>query len=148
LNAYIFDRKYGVSDDPTHYYCTDGAISPHAMTKPGRGPNQSVLVLCNSSFRFNGRRLHAVIPACMPASSFTGNRAPAAATTIREINTDTDSLFHEIFHLVLGTLATVPAHGEEYSPIKMLGRQPRPASGSFMTLEEALKNPQTYVLAA
>jgi hypothetical protein len=149
LGEYFFDRKYGSRDDPTDYYCAGdgGPVAPHGVTKD-RAIKQSVLVLCDSSFRNNGRRLRAVDPTCADASTITRGKAPQTATRIDNVSPEAETFFHELFHLVLSNPDTTPSHGEVYSPANMLGKTVIPRTGSVMTTDAALINPQTYTYAA
>jgi hypothetical protein len=149
LGEYFFDHSYGSGDDPTDYYCAgDGPVAgPHGVTKD-RDQKQSVLVLCDTSFRNNGGRLHTVNPTCADASTLTGNKAPQTATRIDSVGPEAETLFHELFHTVLSNSHSKPSHGEIYSAANMLGKTVIPSTGSVMTTDAALVNPQTYTLTA
>lgn len=87
---------------------------------------------------------------CADASTFVNNKAPAGvtATPCNKMTPDAGTLFHELFHLVIGSSQTTPANGEEYVPAKLLGKVVREKSKVLMTLNEAIVNPETYTYVA
>jgi hypothetical protein len=149
LREYIFDRSYGDGQELTSYQCAgiNGNAGPYGVTR-SRGAKASLLALCDTSFRLNGRRLHEVDPECAYASTIVDNKAPRTATSIDKVEVDAGTFFHELFHLVLGNRQTTPAGGEEYSPAKMLGKVVRQPGGSLMTWSGVSINPQNYVYVA
>ncbi len=154
MGLYVFDKMYGVNRAPTDYVCAGpvtGGAGPYGLTRSW-SPKPNTLIMCPSAFRNQGRRTHSVALTCMDASQLVNTRPPnnnaAGITNSINIIPDGATLFHELIHLILGSDATKPAAGEEYSPSRLLGKQPRGNTGQVMTSDEAFVNPESYMYAA
>lgn len=149
-NAYLFDGSYGTQSAG---FCTRGIyaaatqhrLDPSSITicpKAGFGANAATFTPANlATIKYVGRRATAPNPiahanigsASDTQNQFLSNVQPTAAT-----------LYHELFHLVLGNTPTYPASGiGEVYPV--LNPSPHLVGLDYA---DAVMNPESFVLAA
>ncbi|KAI2632599.1 hypothetical protein GGS26DRAFT_82786 [Hypomontagnella submonticulosa] len=131
LNTYVFDVAYGPL--ATDGYCRDpgnkGATNHEGMF--------SVVTICPQSFTGVGIRSIAANP--IQKSQIRRGNPPAGAQPLGNVLPEATTLFHELFHLVLGFQATLPEDGiEEYGTSEMLQ----------IVRVDAAQNPETYAAVA
>lgn len=72
--------------------------------------------------------------------------APAKAQTLSDVTPTATTLFHELFHLVLGNELTTPPPGEVYGLLESEGGNPNKIVG--LDFDNASENPESFALAA
>ncbi|KAI0384727.1 hypothetical protein F5Y04DRAFT_293050 [Hypomontagnella monticulosa] len=131
LNTYVFDVAHGPS--ATDGYCTapgnKGATNHEGMF--------SVVTICPQSFTGVGIRSVTATP--IAKSQIKRGTPPAGAQPLGAVLPEATTLFHELFHLVLGFQTTLPDDGiEEYGTSEMLQ----------IIRVDAAQNPETYIAVA
>ncbi|PFH55128.1 hypothetical protein XA68_10647 [Ophiocordyceps unilateralis] len=133
---YIFDDNYG-SHSPEDGYCSRKAHQ--AATQHYLSP--STITLCPSAFGtptrapVNHRITRLRHEAPRPISA---NRRATRKQELKSVMPTAVTLFHELFHLVLGNEKTYPSIGETYAVSQMLD----------LNYEDAVSNPETYAAVA
>ncbi|GIJ89416.1 hypothetical protein Asppvi_008356 [Aspergillus pseudoviridinutans] len=143
LMAYVFDIKYG--DDPTQGPCaTDANVIAYTINEGSFG----AITLCDAAF--NGRRLRSVEASALPSDLFENNQPPSGAVEpqmISKVVPAGRTAYHELFHLYWGNSVMNKGDDEEYNFPRMAGNKLR-KNGKMYTKSLAMKNPETYALAA
>jgi hypothetical protein len=100
----------------------------------------ATVTLCPQSFRSN-IRLGAVQMEPLPSARIPNNpeNIPDDAQALSSVLPISVTLFHELFHLVMGNANTFPTNGQEEYNIVRMGR---------MTAENAVRNPETLAAMA
>ncbi|KAI1076805.1 hypothetical protein F5B20DRAFT_554661 [Whalleya microplaca] len=145
---YFFDRFY--ASGANGGFCSLRRMGSLAATQHKTAT--STITLCPMSFgatnNFEGAtiiRRRDVAPNPIARDLVTSNQVPNGAQTLKEVLPTSITLFHELFHLVLGNDVTMSAVGEVYEIFDN-----RPGFEQIIGLEyaNAVDNPESYALAA
>jgi hypothetical protein len=149
-NAYLFDGSYG---SRTAGFCTNGnyaaatqhRLDPSSITicpKAGFGANAATFSPTNlATIKYVGRRATAPNPI---AHANIGSATVAQSQDLKKVEPTAATLYHELFHLVLGNTPTYPASGiGEVYPV--LAKGPHIVGLDYA---DAVMNPESFVLAA
>ncbi|GFF44467.1 hypothetical protein IFM46972_07557 [Aspergillus udagawae] len=141
--TYTFDVKYG--DDPTMGpYATIARVIAFTIIEGSFG----AITLCDATF--NGRRLHSIEASALASDLFENSQPPSGAVKPQEISEVLPAgrvAYHELFHLYWGNSEMNGGDDEEYNFTRMVGNKLR-KNGNMYTKSLAMKNPETYALAA
>ncbi|RBR00886.1 hypothetical protein FVER53590_29999 [Fusarium verticillioides] len=142
----------GESNEPKEYlideaddYCSkkaDGVIQHFGATHEGPEEKWKPVTICVNNLAWNAKMDHLGL----------GN-VRTAGKIIVEYRTQSMTLFHELFHVVLGN-ANTEEHEKSYdlpyiaSPRKEEGEGPGDEDQDIISTQEALYNPESYTLYA
>ncbi|KAH6647434.1 hypothetical protein BKA67DRAFT_694491 [Truncatella angustata] len=146
LVQYWFGKKYG--DSPTDGPCTTDGLYATTWT-PATGP--SYMSLCQASWT-DPKELTVVDSYTIAdVSKILDGSAFETAGWIWDVMPTSGTIFHELFHLVLGKEDSVPSglNGQEvYGFPEVAGQVPFNDAGDYMDASLAIDNPETYTYAA
>jgi hypothetical protein len=147
-NAYIFDGSYG---SLSAGYCSNGGnaaatqhrLDPSSITicpKAGFGANAATNSASNlATIKYVGRG--AVAPNPIPHANI-GSATVPKNQQLNNVQPTASTMYHELFHLILGNTATYSAIGEVYD---VVGRGPNVVGLAY---DYAIMNPESFALAA
>ncbi|CZR48055.1 uncharacterized protein FPRO_12665 [Fusarium proliferatum ET1] len=137
IREYMMDE----ADD----YCSkkvDGAIQNFGATHEGPGQTWKALTICVSNLAWNAKNEYLRLGAIQKEGK-----------SIVEYRAQSMTLFHELFHVVLG-VAKTEEHEMSYelkyiaNPRKKEGEDPGDENQDIISTQEALYNPESYTLYA
>lgn len=146
--GYIWSEVYSQTN-PTQFICISEPFT-YGVTFAWRGFRfPDTVVLCPLAFQSTAAA-YSIALTCVNATLLPqGANAAGTATTTDGAQSKGTTLFHELFHLVLGTGLSVPPNGgEEYGVAEILGMAIRSTTGALMTSADAVLNAESYTLAA
>ncbi|GFF54118.1 hypothetical protein IFM58399_09744 [Aspergillus lentulus] len=135
-------KKY--AEDPTLGPCTnvDGVVA-FTFNEGSFG----AITLCIDHKYFKAGRLRSVEASALPSKLFENNQPPSNKDEVQSISKVVPAgriAYHELFHLYWGSEMDGV---EEYDSQRMAGNKLR-KNGKRFTKSKAMKNPETYALAA
>ncbi|KAF5716919.1 GAL4-transcription factor [Fusarium mundagurra] len=131
--------------DEADDYCTkkvDGAIQNFGATHEGPGQTWKTVTICVNNLKWNSKMDHLGL-----------GRVRTEGKSIVEYRAQSLTLFHELFHVVLGN-ADTEEHEKSYelpyiaNPRKEEGEDPGDEDQDIISTQEALYNPESYTLYA
>ncbi|KAF5645822.1 GAL4-transcription factor [Fusarium tjaetaba] len=137
LKEYLIDE----ADD----YCTkkvDGVIQHFGATHEGPEEKWKTVTICVSNLRWNAKNDHLAL-----------GIVRTEGKSIVEYRAQSMTLFHELFHVVLGN-ANTEEHEKSYdlpyiaNPRREEGEDPGDEDQDIISTQEALYNPESYTLYA
>lgn len=142
MKVVVWDQNYQDSDVPVAGYCTDEAnIGATSHQTPA-----SVITLCPASFGASNvglfpeiRGIRAVEAKPVPNGDL--KKSKTSAQPVSDLYPTAATLFHELFHLILGNEETVLPGGasdEEYSVARILR----------LGYKASVRNPETFTVAS